>query len=311
MHKTNILEYLEESALIRGGKTALIGGECSLSFADLKSRAEAIGCALLQKGFYRKAVAVLMDKHPDTVCAFLGVLYAGCFYICIEPDEPEQRILSIIDRARVEAVICNEKSRDSARILRGRAEIIELEEALSATVDKNALQCVRARAIDTDPAYIVFTSGSTGEPKGVCASHRSVIDYAEAICKTLGFDESTVFGNQAPLYYDAPLKELLPCLMLGATVHFIPRSFFCFPQGFANIYVKRGSIRSASRRRLLLTSRFWELWTSYRLHIYGQFASEVRSFRVRSLINGALLVPILPSLIFTDQQRRRGCLPIG
>ncbi|MBP3375549.1 MAG: amino acid adenylation domain-containing protein [Clostridia bacterium] len=229
MHKTNILEYLEESALIRGGKTALIGGECSLSFADLKSRAEAIGCALLQNGFYRKAVAVLMDKHPDTVCAFLGVLYAGCFYICIEPDEPEQRILSIIDRARVEAVICNEKSRDKARILRGRAEIIELEEALSATVDKNALQCVRERAIDTDPAYIVFTSGSTGEPKGVCASHRSVIDYAEAICKTLGFDESTVFGNQAPLYYDAPLKELLPCLMLGATVHFIPRELFLFP----------------------------------------------------------------------------------
>jgi acyl-coenzyme A synthetase/AMP-(fatty) acid ligase len=95
--------------------------------------------------------------------------------------------------------------------------------------DEIALAEARARIIDTDPAYIVFTSGSTGEPKGVCASHKALLDYAVALCSTLPFDDSTVFGNQAPLYYDAPLKELLPMVCLGASIVFIPRELFMFP----------------------------------------------------------------------------------
>ena len=229
MRKKNILEYLEESASRYGNKIALCDGTRSLSFADIKSRAEAIGSFLLKKGFYRQAVSVLMDKHPDTVCAFLGALYAGCFYVCIDPEYPCARILSLIDRVRSGVVICNEESRESANVTHGRAEIFCFEEIINTQPDKEALARVRERAIDQDPAYVVFTSGSTGEPKGVCASHISVIDYTESLISALGFDSDTVFGNQAPLYYDAPLKEILPCLALGATVCFIPKQLFLFP----------------------------------------------------------------------------------
>lgn len=229
MQKTNILEYLEESARRCGDKVALTDGAYSLTFATVKKMARAIGGHLLKRGFYRQAVAVLMDKHPDTVCAFLGVLYSGCFYVCIDPDMPDARILSIVDSVRAEAVICNEKSKERARVLSGRAEIISFEEAFSGDSDLEALKDVRERATDKDLAYVVFTSGSTGEPRGVCASHHSVIDYAEALVAALGFDENTVFGNQAPLYYDAPLKELLPSLSLGAMTCFIPQKLFMFP----------------------------------------------------------------------------------
>ncbi len=229
MNKTNILEYLEESVRRHGDKVVLTTGADSLTFAELHRKARAIGSLLLSKGIYRQAVSVLMDKHPDTVCAFLGVLYAGCFYICIDPETPDARILKVADSSRSGAVICNEKNRERAEILKGRAEIFGFEDACEHEIDCAALDSVREQAIDTDPAYVVFTSGSTGEPKGVCATHRSVIDYAEALTSTLPFDENTVFGNQAPLYYDAPLKEILPALSLGATVCFIPSKLFLFP----------------------------------------------------------------------------------
>jgi amino acid adenylation domain-containing protein len=75
----------------------------------------------------------------------------------------------------------------------------------------------------------VFTSGSTGIPKGVAACHRSVIDYTESLCDALKFSENTVFGNQTPLFFDAPLKELMPTIKFGATTYLIPKSLFLFP----------------------------------------------------------------------------------
>ncbi len=229
MNKTNILDHLEETSRIYPDKTALSGGGVSLTFSELYSRAGAVGSFLIARGFRRQAVLVLMDKHPDTVCAFLGVLNSGCFYVCVDPDFPDVRIRDIAEKCQAAAVICNMGSLERARLLYGRADIFLFEEMAEHIIDEESLLLVRNSVIDTEPAYIVFTSGSTGEAKGVCASHRSLVDYADALCSTLGFDRDTVFGNQAPLYYDAPLKELLPVLCLGASLVFIPRELFMFP----------------------------------------------------------------------------------
>lgn len=229
MNKTNILDFSDETARRYPEKEALRGGAYSLTFASLQRRARAIGSSLLSKGVCRKSVAVFMDKHPDTVCAFLGVLNAGCFYICIDPEMSDREIREIVEVGQPRAVIGKRENAERARDLIGKAEIFSFEDMIEQDISDEALLLVRQRVVDTDPAYIVFTSGSTGRPKGVCASHRSVIDYADALCSALGFDENTVFGNQAPLYYDAPLKELLPVLCLGASLVFIPRELFMFP----------------------------------------------------------------------------------
>lgn len=229
MNKRNILEYLEVTALRYPDKVAVSDGTRSLSFSELQQRAMATGSGLCAKGFHRQAVVILMDKHPDTVCAFLGALYAGCFYVCIDPEFPDERIRALAEKCRAAAVICNAESHERSHVLYGRAEILPFEELSECKIDRTSLMRVRESATDTDPAYVVFTSGSSGEPKGVCSTHRAVIDYGEALCATLGFDGESVFGNQSPLYYDAPLKELLPMLMLGATVILIPKGLFMFP----------------------------------------------------------------------------------
>ena len=75
----------------------------------------------------------------------------------------------------------------------------------------------------------MFTSGSTGIPKGVTACHRSVIDYIEHLSEALGFDENIVFGNQAPLYMDACLRELFSTIKFGASAYLIPKELFMLP----------------------------------------------------------------------------------
>lgn len=236
----NIIDILYATAEKYPNKLAFSDGKHAISFSELHMAEMRLSSLLLSKGYKRECVVVLMEKSPWAVCALFGVMGAGCFYVCIDPGFPDARIRAIADKCRARAVICNEKSLCRANLLYGRAEVILFEDALAHTPDQNLLADARARIIDTDPAYIVFTSGSTGEPKGVCASHRALSDYAQALCSTLGFDEHTVFGNQAPLYYDAPLKEILPTVCLGASLIFIPRELFSFPASLCKFIAERG-----------------------------------------------------------------------
>ena len=224
----NILEYLEATAVAVPEKLAFSDGKSDLSFGELWRASRAIGSELIRRGAVREAVVVYMDKHPNAMSAFFGAIYAGCFYVCIDPKTPPERALTIIKNLDAEIVIADARSYKRAETL-GVKTLLNFDEISASDIDSEALERVRARQIDTDPIYVVFTSGSTGTPKGVVACHRSVIDYTEALCKAVGFTRDTVFGNQTPLYFDAPLKEIMPTLKLGATTYFIPKMNFSFP----------------------------------------------------------------------------------
>lgn len=229
MYKTNILEYLEASAKKYPDKLALSDGAQSLTFSELHDRAMRVGSFLISRGYSREGVAVFMKKGPDAIAAQLGVIYAGCYYIALESDMGERKISEIIEKARPRAMIFDLSCRDGANDLPCQVKKYQFDDAKERNADFDALLSVRERQIDADPIYIVFTSGSSGESKGVVASHASVIDYTEALCEALGFDGSCRFANQSPLYYDAPLKELVPTLKMGASLYFVPRECFLFP----------------------------------------------------------------------------------
>ncbi len=85
------------------------------------------------------------------------------------------------------------------------------------------------RIIDTDVLYVLFTSGSTGTPKGVIICHRSVIDYIEWASETFLFGHESVFGNQAPFYFDNSVLDIYSTIRNGSKMHIIPESYFAFP----------------------------------------------------------------------------------
>lgn len=233
MQQRNVLEYLEKTVARLPDKLAFAGENEELTFGQLYRDSRAIGSFLYGKGFYREPVLVFMKKQPRTVAAFFGCVYGGDCYVPVDDEMPLFRLELIMKTLQPRAVICEEGTRDAAVRLAENAEgdspAVFLYDEMLQGEDAAALDKIRAGQIDTDPVYIVFTSGSTGIPKGVAACHRSVIDYIENLSAALDFGEDTVFANQTPLYFDDCLKELYPTLKFGATTYFVPKSLFMFP----------------------------------------------------------------------------------
>ncbi len=227
--QTNILEYLEATAPRLPQKTAYSNGTEDLMFSALWNASRAVGSALLRRGYHRAPVAILMNKHPNEIAAFFGAVYAGCYYVPLDPEMPAARMELILQSVDAKVMITDQKGERLAKNLEFKGEILSYELLAGEEIDPNALSLVRKKQIDTDPIYVVFTSGSTGVPKGVVACHRSVIDYTEALCSALGFSEENVFANQTPLFFDAPLKELMPVIKFGATAYLVPKKYFLFP----------------------------------------------------------------------------------
>ncbi|MBR1392969.1 MAG: amino acid adenylation domain-containing protein [Ruminococcus sp.] len=229
MKQKNVLEYLEKTVRRLPDKTAYADEETVLSFSQVYGQSRAVGSTLLEKGFYNEPVVVFMPKSPKTIAAFFGCVYGGCYYVPIDPEMPRSRIELIFKNLDPRAIICDSRLIDELATYEHNAELMLYDELIKNEINEKALADVRDRQIDTDPIYIVFTSGSTGVPKGVVACHRSVIDYIEQLSEVLGFSEQTVFANQSPLYFDACLKELYPTIKFGATAYLTPQNLFMFP----------------------------------------------------------------------------------
>lgn len=233
MNRINVLSYLDETYQKYPGKIAFSSENGSVTFSQLYHRSRAAGSYLAGCGYYKKPIVVFMQKSPDMINAFLGVIRSGCYYVPIDEEMPPHRIDLIFETLKPELVICDDTTEHAAAELQKSSEIsfqiVKYNMLINYEVNEGALAEIENRAIDTDPIYIVFTSGSTGIPKGVLACHRSVIDYIENLSEILQVSENTVFGNQAPLYVDACLKEIYPTLKYGASTHLIPKQLFMFP----------------------------------------------------------------------------------
>ncbi len=227
--QNHVLDYLDITVKRVPDKIAFANETDALTFQDVYDQNRALASFLLEKGIYKEPVVVFMNKHPKTITAFFGVINAGCFYVPIDEEMPRIRIDLILDNLKPRAIICDEKTVEIAKEFHFNGSLYLYDEMIQTPVNIEGLEQIRAKSIDTDPIYVVFTSGSTGVPKGVVACHRSVLDYIEQLSEVLEFNEDTVFGNQTPLYFDACLKELYPTLKFGATTYLVPKSLFMFP----------------------------------------------------------------------------------
>lgn len=226
----NVLEFLESSAASVGEKIAVKDAHSAFTYHQLLESSKSIGTALAQKSAAGKPIAVLMEKSCETLAAFFGIAYAGCCYTLLNPALPATRLNSIREVLQAQLVITDSEHLSLAKeLFSDESSILDITALLAQEPDEALLAGIRAGAIDTDPLYINFTSGSTGVPKGVIINHRSVLDFIPVFTKTFGIDSSDILANQAPFDFDVSVKDIYSAISTGATLVLVPKQLFSAP----------------------------------------------------------------------------------
>lgn len=225
---TNVTQYLQYSVAHCPDKIVVQDAARGLTFSQLASQSRALASAIAASVGGKKCqpVAVYLPKGVECIIAFFAAAYSGNFYTPLDTAMPKGRLHSIMDTLRPAVVITDRMHHEAAAEVAADAVVMDLEELHAQTVDDSVLDKIRRTVIDTDPLYVMFTSGSTGIPKGVVVSHRSVIDYTEWLAETFAFSERTVFGNQAPFYFDNSILDIYSTVKNAGKMVIIPEEKF-------------------------------------------------------------------------------------
>ena len=226
----NVLEFIENSAKNFPDKVAFSDESNSITYIELLKMSKTIGTALVKKNNTKnKPIAVFLDKTVFALTAFFGTVYSGNFYTVIDSMMPADRISTIFESLHPVAIITDNEHLKIAESIENCGEIILLEDALRQQIDDKKLAEIRSNSIDTDPLYSLFTSGSTGVPKGTVVSHKNVIAYSEWVSETFDITSETIFGSQTPFYFSMSVLDVFSTIRNGATFHIIPKKYFSFP----------------------------------------------------------------------------------
>ncbi|MCI8381827.1 MAG: amino acid adenylation domain-containing protein [Lachnospiraceae bacterium] len=226
-----ITGYLNKTAVTHGNKAAFVDDTRQLTFSELQQEAYHIASVLLENNITRKPVAIFMDKEVACISAFYGVAYSGNFYTVIDVEMPDQRIDKILMSFKPAAILTTDRHYEHVKSLCGENSlVIRYENCMRNAIYAENIATVENRIIDTDVAYVLYTSGSTGIPKGVIISHGSLSDFIDWAVERFSMDDSYVWGNQTPLYFSMSVLDVYATVKTGACMCIIPQKCFKVPK---------------------------------------------------------------------------------
>src|SRR6266481_4806083 len=207
----NLIERIDRWAAVAPEATAHISDGRTLTYGELRRQSDALACYLTARlGEDRRPIAVLGHREPEMLIAFLGAVKSGRPYVPLDTALPQHRIDKILETSRAALVLTPKDTLQfSASQVRGPLRTAQGDE----------------------PFYILFTSGSTGEPKGVIITLASLEHFITWMLAEQRFTEfGEVFLNQAPFSFDLSVMDLYCSLATGGTLFSISRDLIENPK---------------------------------------------------------------------------------
>ncbi len=234
--------YLSEAAQRNPESLALVDGDTELTYAELDERSDSVASRLIELGVSRgDRVGIYLPKSAEGVIGIYGTMKAGGAYVPIDPSAPIRRVAYIANNCGIRHVVSSNGRNKAWEALReaGVSDIIVLDTDSPADIPGAAIHG-RSWAlsggtppdpgtIDQDLAYILYTSGSTGDPKGVMLSHLNCRAFVEWAVNEYEVTARDRVSSHAPFHFDLSTFDLFGAALAGAPVYLVPKRASVFP----------------------------------------------------------------------------------
>lgn len=245
--------YLDGACLADPEKVALVDDQRSITYGQLHRDANRIAHCLTTHGVRRQdRVAICMKRSSQVIMAILGILKADAIYVPLDVKAPIERILKVVRDCRPSAIICDDVALpilDAVKTHMGSVRHLivcggctsavgDIPRTLLEEVPLDSVPSPRYKNIDADAAYILYTSGSTGSPKGVTISHLNIINYIEWAVDYFRITSSDRVLSTAPFHFDMSTFDIFAVLKAGATLIVSPERLLLFPHKLFDLIEK-------------------------------------------------------------------------
>lgn len=221
----------------------------ALTYAELVQRSNALAHALIELGVQRRdRVGIYLNKSLETAIAIYGIWKAGAAYVPLDPLAPVARLSYMINDCGIRQLISHSQKLESLQQLQlacpGLESVIGLEQDAQPglhTISWNEIEAARDLAspavtlMEQDLAYIMYTSGSTGNPKGMMHTHASGLAYTKMAVKTYSVDHTDRLSNHSPLHFDMSTFDYFAGPLAGATTIIIPEAYTKLPASLSKL----------------------------------------------------------------------------
>ncbi|HEU5129210.1 MAG TPA: amino acid adenylation domain-containing protein [Glycomyces sp.] len=217
--ETGLAERFAERVAAAPDATAIVVEGRATTYAELNRRANRFANTLAREGVGRgDRVACCLPRGVDQVAAVIGILKIGGVFVPLDPAHPSDRLADLLTDCRARAVITAD-DRFGDRVDPAAALPLDLQRHAELLDRADDADPPRAAAAGRDPAYALYTSGSTGMPKGVLVSHRSVRNFIDAVTEMFALTERDRILGYAACTYDVSIFEMFAALLNGAGLY--------------------------------------------------------------------------------------------